>query len=93
MNAREALEKIAHSSTDFYDVCDLYQDEIDIIAKALNRLDELEAKATKKKVIFENGYYRCECGKSLEEYASDGSLNKSWWDYCPECGQALDWSE
>ena len=47
MNAREALEKIAHSSTDFYDVCDLYQDEIDIIAKALNRLDELEAKATK----------------------------------------------
>jgi adenylate cyclase len=44
------------------------------------------------KVIFENGYHRCECGQSLEEYNHNNSLNKTWcWGYCPECGKKLDW--
>ena len=88
MNAREALEKIAHSSTDFYDVCDFYQDEIDIIAKALDRLDELEAKATGKKVVHLLPHHVVKCPNcSYLMYRDNGS------PYCVNCGQKLDWSE
>jgi hypothetical protein len=104
VNVREAFEKIKgetypivvdhddFSETFFFEpVFKEGNEQIKVIEDALNRLDELEAKAAPIKVIFENGYYHCVCGKSLEEYASDGSLNKTWWEYCPECGKKLDW--
>jgi hypothetical protein len=64
-----------------------------ILLKALTELERLQKKEVSIKVVYRNNDPYCECGKSLEEYSSDGSLNKTWWNYCPDCGVKLDWRD
>lgn len=53
---------------------------------------KLQRKATPQKPIaltnvYPSGQYECQCGCGLR-------ANKKWQDkYCPNCGQAIDWSD
>jgi ribosomal protein S27AE len=75
----------------YLDNCD---HELNAIESALDRLDDLEAKATPKKVAQtwveqENRCFDCpNCGETW--FAANDVVD---FKFCPQCGQALDWSE
>lgn len=69
-------------------------------SEAVKTLNELVEKATPKKVnnatredYMKTGYKHCcpTCGNLVGTILSDLTIQED--DYCPTCGQALDWSE
>lgn len=71
----------------------IYEEEFDKLQELVDKVpyyEELEAKATPKKVIdindIEFEMYKCPCCN--HKWISNGNEK-----YCVNCGQAIDWSE
>lgn len=74
-----------------------YNEAMQKLNEAVETLDELVTKSIPKKINLEgdktdNWYFCDRCG---EELLSMGSLKltKNYYNYCPHCGQRLDWSD
>ena len=101
MTSRDALDKIKHIDIDgrypypnFLKDDVKYKESIEVIEK---RLNELEARDTPMKVNYYkvNYYagrvfkeYKCKCGQHFNSFYHLVELN-----FCPKCGQRLDWEE
>jgi|GEM_PF-6914088 len=57
-------------------------DELYLMDKHFIR-NAIEKQMPKKVVPYNCGQFHCECGEIVKSYEK----------YCPECGQALDWSD
>ena len=75
-----------HYDEQHADEANRFNQAVEIIETALNRLDELEAKATGKKVVENFMLYCPTCGKQLTTGQDD-------YNYCLHCGQKLDWGK
>ena len=67
-----------------------------LLKQALNRLDELAAKEVPMKVIVHDNEQAFECQNCINQGATDSMwlfTEIGEYDYCPRCGQKLDWGE
>jgi rubrerythrin len=85
----KTLERIKDNESDELGYI-LQMGDIETIDRALNRLDELEAKATPKKPIRE---YPFDSIQADYYCRSCNNIVVSTDDYCPQCGQKLDWGK
>ena len=60
------------------------------------KIDALEKQIPKKVNIQRYIYTKCDCGYEFSKHYGDGYYDvpqEKKTNYCPECGQALDWSD
>ena len=96
MTSRDALDKIKYIDIDgrypypnFLKDDVKYKESIKVIEK---RLNELEKRDTPMKVKYYAGSvfkeYKCKCGQHFNSFYHLVEIN-----FCPKCGQRLDWEE
>jgi uncharacterized Zn finger protein (UPF0148 family) len=92
-------DKIYFSNhADFEEVIEVTK-ALNLLQEALDKAKKYDEKETPKKPISKRLYYNChngECDKTFIHYCpvcNFNSVEKDYANFCPNCGQKLDWSD
>jgi hypothetical protein len=87
-SARNYLDVI-YDKSNWWDNCDKLE-------KAITELERLQQKETPMKVIVYDDEHAFECSNCLKHGVTDSMwlfTEIGEYDYCPRCGQRLDWND